>query len=175
MGCKAFLKEYLPHSALAEEPGHIQVRSFQGNFLVVVRALAYLLALGREGIPEAAENAVLNANYLLTKLKGTYTPAYDRLCMHEFVLDLSGLKKETGVSALDVAKSLIDEGIHPPTMYFPLIVHETLDHAAEVLRKLYHKAFEDAESMHTAPHNMPIGRPDEVQAARRPVLRWRNA
>ena len=88
----------------------------------------------------------------------------------------------------DVAKSLIDEGIHPPTMYFPLIVHEalmleptetegteTLDHAAEVLRKLYHKAFEDAESMHTAPHHMPIGRPDEVQAARRPVLRWRNA
>ena len=188
VGCKAFLKEYLPHSALAEEPGHIQVRSFQGNFLVVVRALAYLLALGREGIPEAAENAVLNANYLLAKLKGTYTPAYDRLCMHEFVLDLSGLKKETGVSALDVAKSLIDEGIHPPTMYFPLIVHEalmleptetegpeTLDHAAEVLRKLYHKAFEDAEPMHTAPHNMPIGRPDEVQAARRPVLRWRNA
>ena len=188
VGCKAFLKEYLPHSALAEEPGHIQVRSFQGNFLVVVRALAYLLTLGREGIPEAAENAVLNANYLMARLKGTFTPAYDRLCMHEFVLDLSGLKKETGVSALDVAKSLIDEGIHPPTMYFPLIVHEalmleptetegpeTLDHAAEVLRKLYHKAFEDAESMHTAPHNMPIGRPDEVQAARRPVLRWRNA
>ena len=188
VGCKAFLKEFLPHSALAEEPGHLQVRSFQGNFLVVVRALAYLLALGREGIPEAAENAVLNANYLMAKLKGTYTPAYDRLCMHEFVLDLSDLKKETGVSALDVAKSLIDEGIHPPTMYFPLIVHEalmleptetegpeTLDHAAEVLRMLYKKAFEDAEAMHTAPHNMPIGRPDEVQAARKPVLRWKQA
>ena len=187
VGCKEFLKEYLPHSALAEEPGHIQVRGFQGNFMVVVRALAYLLVLGREGIPEAAENAVLNANYLMAKLKGTFTPAYDRLCMHEFVLDLSDLKKETGVSALDVAKSLIDEGIHPPTMYFPLIVHEalmleptetegieTLDHAAEVLRKLYHKAFEDAASMHTAPHNMPIGRPDEVQAARKPVLRWKN-
>ena len=187
VGCKAFLKEFLPHSALAEEPGHIQVRSFQGNFLVVVRALAYLLTLGKEGIPEAAENAVLNANYLMAKLRGTYTPAYDRLCMHEFVLDLSDLKKDTGVSALDVAKSLIDEGIHPPTMYFPLIVHEalmleptetegieTLDHAAEVLRKLYHKAFEDAASMHTAPHNMPIGRPDEVQAARKPVLRWKN-
>ena len=187
VGCKDFLREYLPHSALAEEPGHIQVRSFRGNFLVVVRALAYLLTLGKEGIPEAAENAVLNANYLMAKLRGTYTPAYDRLCMHEFVLDLSDLKKETGVSALDVAKSLIDEGIHPPTMYFPLIVHEalmleptetegieTLDHAAEVLRKLYHKAFEDAASMHTAPHNMPIGRPDEVQAARKPVLRWKN-
>ena len=186
VGCKDFLREYLPHSALAEEPGHIQVRSFRGNFLVVVRALAYLLTLGKEGIPEAAENAVLNANYLMAKLKGTFTPAYDRLCMHEFVLDLSGLKKETGVSALDVAKSLIDEGIHPPTMYFPLIVHEalmleptetegpeTLDHAAEVLRMLYSKAFEDAEPMHTAPHHMPIGRPDEVQAARKPILRWK--
>ena len=186
VGCKDFLREYLPHSALAEEPGHIQVRSFRGNFLVVVRALAYLLTLGKEGIPEAAENAVLNANYLMAKLKGTFTPAYDRLCMHEFVLDLSGLKKETGISALDVAKSLIDEGIHPPTMYFPLIVHEalmleptetegpeTLDHAAEVLRMLYSKAFEDAETMHTAPHHMPIGRPDEVQAARKPILRWK--
>ena len=186
VGCKDFLREYLPHSALAEEPGHIQVRSFRGNFLVVVRALAYLLTLGKEGIPEAAENAVLNANYLMAKLKGTFTPAYDRLCMHEFVLDLSGLKKETGVSALDVAKSLIDEGIHPPTMYFPLIVHEallleptetegpeTLDHAAEVLRMLYSKALEDAETMHTAPHHMPIGRPDEVQAARKPILRWK--
>ena len=185
VGCKAFLREYLPHSALAEEPGHIQVRSFQGNFLVVVRALAYLLTLGREGIPEAAENAVLNANYLLAKLRGTYTPAYDRLCMHEFVLDLSGLKKETGVSALDVAKSLIDEGIHPPTMYFPLIVHEalmleptetesreTLDWAAEGYRKLYDLAHTDPDWMHGAPHNAQIGRPDEVRAARNPVLRY---
>lgn len=188
VGCKAALAPYLPHSELAEEAGHIQVRSFQGNFLVVVRALAYLLALGCEGIPEAAENAVLNANYLMARLKGTYTPAYDRLCMHEFVLDLGDLKKATGVSALDVAKSLIDEGIHPPTMYFPLIVHEalmleptetegpeTLDMAAEVLRKLYQKAYDDPETMHTAPHCMPIGRPDEVQAARKPVLRWKRA
>ena len=119
-----------------------------GNFLVVVRALTYLLTLGRQGIPEAAQNAVLNANYLHGEAAGApYQPAYDRICMHEFVLDLSGLKKETGVSALDVAKSLIDEGIHPPTMYFPLIVHEALmleptetegpevlDQAAEVLR-----------------------------------------
>ena len=186
VGCKDFLREYLPHSALAEEPGHIQVRSFRGNFLVVVRALAYLLTLGKEGIPEAAENAVLNANYLMAKLKGTFTPAYDRLCMHEFVLDLSGLKKETGVSALDVAKSLIDEGIHPPTMYFPLIVHEalmleptetesreTLDQAAEVFRQLYQLAHTDPETMRTAPHNAQIGRPDEVQAARKPILRWK--
>ena len=178
----------MPHSALAEEPGHIQVRSFMGNFLVVVRALTYLLTLGRQGIPEAAQNAVLNANYLQARLRGTYTPAYDRICMHEFVLDLSGLKKETGVSALDVAKSLIDEGIHPPTMYFPLIVHEALmleptetegpevlDHAAEVLRMLYRRAYDDPAAMHGAPHHMPIGRPDEVKAARHPVLRWKRA
>ena len=185
VGCKAFLAPFLPHSATAEEPGHLQVRGFRGNFLVVVRALTYLLTLGREGIPEAAQNAVLNANYLMARLKGTYTPAYDRVCMHEFVLDLSDLKKATGVTALDVSKSLIDEGIHPPTMYFPLIVHEalmleptetegpeTLDHAADVLRMLYQKAYDDAEAMHTAPHHMPIGRPDEVKAARHPVLRW---
>ena len=85
-----------------------------------------MMTLGKEGIPEAAQNAVLNANYLMQALKGAYEPAYDRICMHEFVLDLSKLKKETGVTALDVAKSLIDEGIHPPTMYFPLIVHEAL-------------------------------------------------
>ena len=110
VGCKAFLAPFLPHSATAEEPGHLQVRGFRGNFLVVVRALTYLLTLGREGIPEAAQNAVLNANYLMARLKGTYTPAYDRVCMHEFVLDLSDLKKATGVTALDVSKSLIDEG-----------------------------------------------------------------
>ena len=185
VGCKAHLAAYLPQSALMEEPGHIQVRSFAGNFLVVVKALTYILTLGREGIPEAAQNAVLNANYLQAKLKGTFIPAFDRICMHEFVLDLSSFKKETGVSALDVAKTLIDYGMHPPTMYFPLIVHEalmleptetesreTLDWAAEVLRRLYDLAHEDPEYMHNAPHNAPIGRPDEVRAARNPVLRW---
>ncbi len=100
------------------------MRAFAGNFLVVVRALAYLLTLGREGVPEAAQNAVLNANYLMRRMAGTFRPAFDRICMHEFVLDLSEFKKETGVSALDVAKTLIDYGMHPPTMYFPLIVHE---------------------------------------------------
>ena len=185
VGCKDFLKPYLPHSATLDGEGHIQVRAFAGNFLVVVRALAYLLTLGREGVPEAAQNAVLNANYLMRRMAGTFRPAFDRICMHEFVLDLSDLKKATGVTALDVSKSLIDEGIHPPTMYFPLIVHEalmleptetegpeTLEHAAAVLRQLYQKAHDDAETMHTAPHHMPIGRPDEVKAARHPVVRW---
>jgi len=186
VGCKAFLSEYLPKSASMDGPGRFQVRGFAGNFLVVVKALAYILTLGREGIPEAARNAVLNANYLMRKIQGAFEPAFDRVCMHEFVLDLGEFKKETGVSALDVAKSLIDYGMHPPTMYFPLIVHEalmlepteteskeTLDWAAEVFRKLYALAHEDPARMHGAPHNAQIGRPDEVRAARSPILRWR--
>ncbi len=185
VGCKDFLIPYLPKSVTQDGPGSKQVRSFTGNFLVVVRALAYLMTLGREGIPEAARNAVLNANYLMEKIKGTFSPAFDRICMHEFVLDLSAFKKETGVSALDVAKSLIDYGMHPPTMYFPLIVHEalmleptetesreTLDWAAEVFRNLYDLAYTDPDWMHGAPHNTQIGRPDEVRAARNPVLRY---
>lgn len=188
VGCKDFLKAYLPHSATLDGEGHIQVRAFAGNFLVVVRALAYLLTLGREGVPEAAQNAVLNANYLMRRMAGTFRPAFDRICMHEFVLDLSEFKKETGVSALDVAKTLIDYGMHPPTMYFPLIVHEalmleptetesreTLDEAAEIFRKLYELGHKDPEYMHAAPHHAQIGRPDEVQAARNPILRWTRA
>ena len=183
VGCKEFLKEFLPHSALMDGKESSQVRSFAGNFLVVVRALTYILTLGREGVKEAAVNAVLNANYLQERIKGSFKPAYDRICMHEFVLDLSEFKKETGVSALDIAKSLIDRGMHPPTMYFPLIVHEalmlepteteskeTLDKAAEVFHDLYKQAHTDPEPMHSAPHNAYIGRPDEVRAARTPVL-----
>ncbi len=188
VGCKAFLKEFMPRSATMEGEGRIQVRGFAGNFLVVVKAMTYLLTLGREGVPEAATNAVLNANYLMARIKGTFTPAFDRICMHEFVLDLSEFKKETGVSALDVAKTLIDYGMHPPTMYFPLIVHEalmleptetegkeTLDWAADVFRKLYQMAHEDPAYMHAAPHHAQIGRPDEVRAARNPILRWQKA
>ena len=185
VGCKSHLIPFMPKSATLDEPGHIQVRSFVGNFLVTVKALTYIMTLGKEGIPEAAKNAVLNANYLQEKIKGTFTPAFDRICMHEFVLDLSNFKKETGVSALDVAKSLIDCGMHPPTMYFPLIVHEalmleptetesreTLDWAAEVFRQLYELGFKDPEYMHAAPHNAQIGRPDEVRATRTPVVRY---
>ena len=190
VGCKAFLKEFLPKSAILSEMAgdsaeHIQVRGFNGNFLVVVRALAYLLMLGKEGIPEASTNAVLNANYLMAKIKGTFTPAFDRICMHEFVLDIADFKEATGLNALDVAKSLIDYGMHPPTMYFPLIVHEalmvepteteskeTLDWAADVFRKLYKLGFDDRAYMHASPHGTPIGRPDEVKAARSPIVRW---
>ncbi len=188
VGCKEFLREFLPASALMQEPGHLQVRAFAGNFLVVVRALTYLMTLGREGVPEAAQNAVLNANYLMSRIKGTFTPAFDRVCMHEFVLDLSEYKKETGVSALDVAKSLIDYGMHPPTMYFPMIVHEalmlepteteskeTLDWAADVYRELYELGKKDPQHMRDAPHHAQIGRPDEVRAARTPVVRWKKS
>ena len=186
VGCKDFLIPYLPYSTLAEEPGHIQVRSFMGNFLVVVRALTYLLTLGRQGIPEAAQNAVLNANYLKRKLEEAgYTAVFPGLCMHEFVLTLEELKKETGVSALDVAKAMLDAGIHPPTMYFPLIVHEalmfeptetespeTLDEAAAVLAEILRRAKEEPEALHAAPASTPVGRPDETAAARRPVVRY---
>ncbi|MBR4992435.1 MAG: aminomethyl-transferring glycine dehydrogenase subunit GcvPB [Clostridia bacterium] len=185
VGCKAHLAQFLPKSAMMDGDADLQVRSFAGNFLVVIKALTYIMTLGKEGIPEAAKNAVLNANYLQEKIKGTFEPAFDRICMHEFVLDLSKFKKETGVSALDVAKTLIDNGMHPPTMYFPLIVHEalmleptetesrdTLDEAAAIFRKLYELGYQDPEYMHNAPHNAQIARPDEVRAARNPVVRW---
>ncbi len=185
VGCKAHLAQFLPKSATMDGGEHIQVKGFAGNFLVVLKAMTYILSLGKYGIPEAAQNAVLNANYLQAKIKGTFEPAFDRICMHEFVLDLSNFKKETGVSALDVAKTLIDYGMHPPTMYFPLIVHEalmleptetesrdTLDWAAEVFRKLYDLGHEDPEYMHASPHNAQIARPDEVRAARNPILRY---
>ncbi len=199
VGCKAFLAQFLPHSVLMDAKdgkpapenaaighgGRIQVRGFAGNFLIVVRALTYILSLGKEGIPETAENAVLNANYLMHQLEDMYRVAYPRTCMHEFVLDLQDLKEETGCSALDVAKTLIDYGIHPPTMYFPLIVHEalmleptetesreTLDEAAEVFRKVYQLAHDDPDYVKASPHSTVIGRPDEVQASRHPVVKY---
>ena len=195
VGCKAFLAQFLPEPRVCREEGayHFyapehtmgKVRSFYGNFLVAVRALTYILILGREGIPEASAGAVLNANYLMHRLKGAYDMAYDTVCMHEFVMTLERLKHETGVSAMDVAKRLLDFGMHPPTMYFPLIVHEalmveptetesreTLDEAAEVFLSILEEARSNPESLHAAPHSCPIGRPDEVAAARTPVLRY---
>lgn len=185
VGCKDFLAPFLPASRLLDGGDRLQVRAFNGNFLVVVRALTYLMTLGREGIPEAAQNAVLNANYLMHQIKGTFEPAFDRICMHEFVLGLAEYKKETGVSALDVAKALIDYGMHPPTMYFPMIVHEalmlepteteskeTLDWAASVFREVYARGKTDPAYLHAAPHHAQIGRPDEVRASRNPVVRY---
>ena len=194
VGCKAFLAPFLPgpipektesgfrFTQPAQSVG--RVRDFYGNFLVVVKAFAYLTMLGREGVHEVGRNAVLNANYMMAALQDIYDMAYPGPCMHEFVMTLDRLHKETGVSALDIAKGLLDNGIHPPTMYFPLIVHEalmvepteteskaTMDEAIEVFRALARLAHEDPEALHTAPHNTPVRRLDEVQAARNPVLR----
>ena len=194
VGCKKLLADFLPSVLVeGEQDKHFvkpvksigDMKAFYGNFLVVVRALTYILTLGKEGIPEACKNAVLNANYMRYKLKDLYTMAYDEVCMHEFVMSLQDLKDKTGVSAMDIAKSLLDNGMHPPTMYFPLIVHEalmiepteteskeTLDQAIEVFRKLYKEAEKNPEALHNAPVTTPVGRLDEVKAAREPVLRY---
>ncbi len=182
-GCKAFLAKYLPGKGTRESIG--DVRSFGGNFLVAVKALTYILSIGREGVPAAAENAVLNANYMKTKLSDIYPMAYDTVCMHEFVMCLEKMKEETGVSAMDVAKAMLDHGIHPPTMYFPLIVHEalmveptetetkeTLDDAIRILREIHDAAAAEPQKMHEMPVHTAVRRPDEVQAARSPVIRY---
>jgi glycine dehydrogenase subunit 2 len=141
--------------------------------------------LGREGIRQASCNAVLNANYIRTKLAGAYDIAYDETCMHEFVMSLEQEKHNTGVSAMDVAKALLDYGIHPPTMYFPLIVHEalmvepteteskeSLDELISALLEIHENALNDPEKVHNAPYTTSIKRMDEVNAARNPRLRF---
>ena len=195
VGCKEELAQFLP-SILVEKDGDVlhftkpehsigEMKSFYGNFLVVVKALTYILTLGREGIPQASSNAVLNANYMMNQLKDLYTMAYDDICMHEFVMSLADLKKDTGISAMDIAKGLLDNNIHPPTMYFPLIVEEalmveptetesreTLDEAVAVFRQLHAQAAADPEGLHHAPTRTPVTRLDEVGAARHPHLRY---
>ena len=189
VGCKDILKPFLPYSLLGEgsnEQSIGQLKSFYGNFLVVVKALSYVLTLGAEGIREASENAVLNANYLASRIKHIYPMAYEGFCMHEFVVTLEKLKKETGVSALDIAKGMLDKGIHAPTMYFPLIVHEalmfeptetesreTLDELADTLNMLYRQAEIESAYLHQTPMTRKVRRLDEVGAARNPRLRYR--
>src|SRR5579871_4632952 len=161
-----------------------RVRGHAGPFGVFVRAYAYIRMYGPE-LREMSELAVLNANYVLAKLKDAYELPFDRLCMHEFVISARRLKGEFGVSALDVAKRLMDYGFHPPTIYFPLIVpealmieptetetRETLDSFCEAMVAIAREAAEDPELAHSAPHNRPVQRVDEVQAARRLVLRY---
>ena len=196
VGCKNILKPFLPSPTVVGEEGALRleqdnpqsigaVKAFYGNFLVVVRALTYLMTLGKEGVPEASSNAVLNCNYMMNHLKDVYDIAFDTGCMHEFVMTLANLKKEKGVSAMDVAKGLLDNGIHPPTMYFPLIVEEALmvepteteprevlDHAIAVLHEIYQTAQSEPEKMHQLPLHTPVRRLDEVGAARNPRLRF---
>jgi len=159
-----------------------RVRAFFGNVGVLVRAYCYIRTHGPDGLKRVSENAVLNANYLLSRVKHFLpVPQGDR-CMHEFVASASELKAERGISAMDLAKRLLDFGFHAPTVYFPLTVKEsimvepteteskeTLDAFAETLFRI---TGEDADQLRTAPHTAPISRPDEVRAARQPILAW---
>jgi glycine dehydrogenase subunit 2 len=165
-----------------------KLRGYQGNYGVFVRSYAYIRSLGAEGLQDASEIAVLNANYLLARLRelcGDDLPlAFGDKCMHEFVLSASPLKKATGIRTLDVAKRLLDHGYHPPTVYFPLLVDEallleptetetkeTLDAFAEAMARIVREAHEDPEAIHAAPTTTPVRRLDEAGAAKRPVIR----
>ena len=161
-----------------------KVRGFLGPFGVFVRSYAFIRAYG-PALREMSEVAVLNANYLLARLREAYELPFDRLCMHEFVLSARRLKREHGVSALDLAKRLMDYGFHPPTIYFPLIVpealmiepteteaKETLDAFADAMEAIAREAAEQPELLKEAPRGTPVGRLDEVKAAKRAVVRY---
>ena len=166
-----------------------RMRGFQGNYGVFVRTYAYIRSLGADGLRDVSETAVLNANYLLARLRSLgvlerLPVAYDRLCMHEFTLSGAPMKRELGIRTLDLAKRLLDFGVHPPTVYFPLLVHEallieptetetreTLDAFAEMIAEVLREAAVDPEVVRGAPHTTPVRRLDEASAARSPVLR----
>ncbi len=166
-----------------------RMRGFHGNFGVFVRSYAYILSLGAAGLREASETAVLNANYLLAKLRAEgvaeYLPAaYERICMHEFVLSGAPMKHQLGIRTLDLAKRLLDYGVHPPTVYFPLVVEEallveptetetkeTLDHFVQIVGAIIREARDDPEIARNAPYTTPVRRLDEAAAARHPVVR----
>ncbi len=191
VGCKAFLAPFLPNAIISDNEMILskhsmgRVKANYGNVAVTLKALTYALSLGKEGIKEVAIQAVLNANYMKSKLSDTYAMATEGLCMHEFVMTLEPLKKEYGISAMDVSKALLDYGIHPPTMYFPLTViealmveptetesKETLDEAIAVFKAIVERAKQDSEYIHNTPNTTPISRPDEVSAARNPIVRY---
>ena len=166
------------------QPSHTigRLKTFYGNFGVLVRAYTYLLSQGGKGLRESSENAVLSANYLMALVKDILPPWYDRGCMHEFVT--SGDNLPEGIHTMDLAKRLIDYGFHPPTVYFPLIVPEalmveptetesleTLDAFAAVLREIVKESLENPQLLHEAPHKELVSRLDEVQAVRKPILK----
>jgi glycine dehydrogenase subunit 2 len=180
-----------PHFALDyDRPKSIgRLRGFQGNFGVFVRSYAYICSVGGDGLRDVAETAVLNANYLRALLAepgiGEYLPiAFDRICMHEFVLSGRGAKSELGIKTLDIAKRMLDHRVHPPTVYFPLLVQEalmieptetetkeTLERFASIVRSVLEEAAEDPSIAQNAPYSTPVRRLDEGAAARRPVVR----
>ncbi len=161
-----------------------KIKNFYGNFAVIVRAYAYILSMGKEGLKEASSMAVLNANYLKEQLKEYYYLPIDRVCKHEFVL---GIDKKRGidVKTMDIAKRLLDYGYHPPTIYFPLIISEAimiepteteslevLDDFIDAMKKIAKEAIENPEILKTAPHNTTIKRVDEARAVKTPILTW---
>jgi len=163
-----------------------RLRSFNGQFGMIVRAYTYIRELGADGLKSVSDLAVLNANYLAALLRAHYPLAFDRTCMHEAVFTDSELERQTGVKTLDVAKRLIDYGFHPPTVYFPLVVKgammiepteteskETIEAFADAMIRIKEEAQRDPELVKTAPHDSRVGRMDEARAARKPVLRWR--
>ncbi len=162
-----------------------RVHSFHGNIGVIVRAYAYILSLGAEGLKKASETAVANANYMMNKLKGHYYLAFDRSCQHEFVISAKWQKEKYGIKALDIAKRLIDYGFHPPTIYFPMIVEEslmiepteseskeTLDAFCDAMIRIAKECESDPEIVRSAPHDTPVRRLDETKAAREPDLKF---
>ena len=195
VGVVEHLKEFLPTPIIAFDGNKYyrnydlkhsigSVKGFYGNFGVLIRAYAYILMMGKN-LKNASENAVLNANYLKEKLKGYFDLPYDEPCMHEFVLSGEKQKHESGVSTLNIAKALMDENTHPPTVYFPLIVHEAImieptesetkekmDEFVDVMIKIAKEAKENPEKIISAPHTTPIKRVDETQAARHPDLKF---
>jgi glycine dehydrogenase subunit 2 len=195
VGVTEALAEFLPGPVVEQRdderfalrwPEHSvgRMKAFAGNFGVLVRAYTYIRSLGAEGLREVSEAAVLNANYLRVKLQKTYPLAIDRVCMHEFVL--AGLADAGDVRTMDIAKRLMDLGhAHPPTVYFPLIVpeammieptetesKETLDQFIADMEQIAQEARTNPELLHSAPHSTPVRRLDEVQAARKPILRY---
>ncbi|EGK14480.1 aminomethyl-transferring glycine dehydrogenase subunit GcvPB [Kroppenstedtia eburnea] len=161
-----------------------RVKGFHGNFGMLVRAYTYIRTMGPDGLRQVSEDAVLNANYLMKRLEPYFDVPFKQVCKHEFVLS-GNRQKSQGVRTLDMAKRLLDFGIHPPTVYFPLIVEEcmmiepteteskeTLDHFIEVMIQIAKEAEENPEAVQEAPHHTPVKRLDEVTAARKPVLRW---
>ncbi|MBX5448903.1 aminomethyl-transferring glycine dehydrogenase subunit GcvPB [Thermogemmatispora sp.] len=200
IGVKEHLVPFLPGPLPAKDeqgnyywadPGPLsigKVRANTGNFGVLVRAYAYIRTYGPDGLLRVAQSAILNANYLRHELASDYEIAFPqvRLCQHEFVATAQRQKQESGVTANDIAKRLLDFGMYAPTIYFPLIVHEalmieptetetreTLDYFVKVMRQIAHEARTNPEIVKTAPHTTPVGRLDQALAARRPNLRWR--
>lgn len=195
IGVKSHLEKFLPSPrigihldkyTLLDLPDSIgRVKSFHGNFGVLVRAYAYIRLLGAEGLKKTSQIAILNANYLQEKLKGKYNLDHDSRCMHEFVLSADRQKEECDVNAKDIDKALIDRGIHPPTTYFPLIVHEalmieptetesleTLDDFVDAMLEIDKNAHENPDDVRKTPLNTPVGRPDETKAARNPIVKF---